>query len=204
MNLHRTSGRPDWEKIKPQDRSFFQRLAVSTHGIISPANVITLIGFLLLVYGLMMIVRDEYWPGLVMLVIGRLLDVVDGMVAEATSTKSPLGEMFDAGVDKIGTLLTILILIVCNVAPWGLMAALVIPQVAISLVALYKKRRGEALHPTRPGKLSMATVWAGIAGILVSAALHNPVALVVAVDIVILVSCVLACYALWQYITNRG
>ncbi len=203
MNLHRTSRTPDWANVKVADRNIFQKVAAATGGVASPANIVTVIGLGMVVYGLVAILQQQFWAGLVLLVIGRLLDIVDGLVAEATHTKSPLGELFDAVADKIGTVLTIVALLYAGITHWWVIAGLIIPQILITLVILYKKSKGIGVHPTRQGKLSMAAAWAGIVGLLLAKALHDPFALIVAVYAIIAVSVVLGLYALWQYATDR-
>ncbi|MDB5167149.1 MAG: CDP-diacylglycerol-phosphatidylglycerol phosphatidyltransferase [Candidatus Saccharibacteria bacterium] len=203
MNLHRTSGKPDWENVKQVDRNIFQRLSAKTYGIISPANIITLIGLGIVIYGLIAILRQQFWLGLVLLAIGRLLDIIDGVVAESTQTKSPLGELFDAASDKVGTLLTIIVLIFAGITYWWVILALVIPQAVIPLVTFYKKTKGTNIHPTRQGKLSMATAWVGIVGLVIVKALNGFWPLAVGIYIVIGLSLTLGLYALWQYSTNR-
>jgi phosphatidylglycerophosphate synthase len=204
MNLHRTSGTPDWANVKVADRNVFQNLAAATRGIMSPANVITVIGLGIVVYGLVAIMQQQFWTGLVFLAIGRLLDIVDGLVAEATHTKSPLGELFDAVADKIGTLLTIAVLLIAGVAHWWAIMTLIVPQVAITLLILYKKSKGIGVHPTRQGKLSMAAAWMGIVGLLLAKALDNPAVLTAAVYAIVASSVILGLYALWQYVTDRN
>jgi phosphatidylglycerophosphate synthase len=172
-------------------------------GVVSPANIITVVGLGMVIYGLGVILHHQFWLGLVLLVIGRLLDIADGLVADATQTKSSLGELFDAAADKIGTLLTIVVLIAAGVTYWWVITALILPQVIIPLVILYKKYKGIKVHPTRQGKLSMAATWVGIPGLLLSKALHDPIVLVVAVYGVITISLALGLYALWQYATGR-
>jgi len=203
MNLHRTSGTPDWEKVAPAKRNIFQKISAATHGVASPANVITVIGLGIVIYGLILLLQQQYWVGLVLLAVGRLLDVVDGIVAEATGTKSPLGELFDAVADKIGTILTILALIFAGITYWWVIAALIIPQAVIPLVIFYKKQKGISVHPTRQGKLSMATAWVGIVGLLVEKALNDFQPLAIGVYVIIGVSLALGLYALWQYATGR-
>jgi phosphatidylglycerophosphate synthase len=204
MNLHRTSGTPDWANVKVADRNVFQNLAAATRGIMSPANVITVIGLGIVVYGLVAIMQQQFWTGLVFLAIGRLLDIVDGLVAEATHTKSPLGELFDAVADKIGTLLTIAVLLIAGVAHWWVIMALIVPQIAITLLILYKKSKGVGVHPTRQGKISMAAAWMGIVGLLLAKALDNPAMLSAAVYAIIASSVILGLYAFWQYATGRN
>ena len=204
MNLHRTSGTPDWATVKAADRNVFQNMAAATGGIVSPANIITVIGLGMVIYGLVSILQQQFWAGLVLLVSGRLLDIVDGLVAEATHTKSPLGELFDAAADKIGTLLTIVVLLFADITHWWVIMALIAPQILITLVILYKKSKGIGVHPTRQGKLSMAAAWAGIVGVLLAEALLDPLALTLAVYTILAVSVILGLYALWQYATDRN
>lgn len=203
MNLHRVSGKSDWENVAPSDRSLWQKIAAATMGIVSPANVITIVGLGIVIYGLGAILNQQVLVGLVVLVVGRLLDIVDGAVAEATHTKSAVGELFDAAVDKIGTLLTVVVLITADITYWWVIVTLILPQVIIPLVILYKKYKGVRVHPTRQGKLSMATVWGGIAGLLLAKALDDPLALMISVYGLIAASLLLGLYALWQYATDR-
>ncbi len=203
MNLHRVSVKSDWENVASTERNLFQKVAAVTRGIVSPANILTVVGLGMVIFGLGLVLHQQFWSGLILLVIGRLLDIADGLVADATQTKSSLGELFDATADKIGTLLTIVVLIVAGVTYWWVIAALILPQVIIPLVILYKKYKGIKVHPTRRGKLSMAATWAGIPGLLLSKALHDPIVLVFAVYGVIAVSLALGLYALWQYATGR-
>lgn len=204
MNLHRTSGAPDWANVKAADRNIFQKMAAATKGIASPANIITVIGLGIVVYGLVAILQQQFWMGLVFLAIGRLLDIVDGLVAEATHTKSPLGELFDAVADKIGTLLTIAVLLIAGVTHWWVIMALIVPQIAITLLILHKKSKGIGVHPTRQGKVSMAVAWVGIVGLLLAKALGDPGTLTAAVYAVIASSVILGLCALWQYATDRN
>lgn len=203
MNLHRASKKADWEVVAPSQRNFFQSLAASTNGFVSPANIITVIGLGVVIYGLFALLNGDYLVGLIALVGGRLLDIVDGVVAEATKTKSSLGELFDAAADKIGTLLTIIVLFVIAIADWWVLVALLIPQVVIPLLIFYKKQKGIGVHPTRPGKLSMAATWVGIAGLIAVKAFDGFAPLAITVYLVIGISLVLGIYASWQYATGR-
>ena len=52
-----------------------------------------------------------------------------------------LGELLDATIDKVCTFLTIIILPVAHIAHWWIIVSLLIPQAAITIVILYKRRR---------------------------------------------------------------
>jgi phosphatidylglycerophosphate synthase len=202
MNLHRTSGSADWEVVSRKSHNFFQKLAVKTRGWITPANLISVLGLGLVFFGLLAIVYQQVWWGLGMIVIGRLLDIVDGVVADFTGTKSPLGEKFDAIIDKAGTLLTIIVLLLLGTVNWWLIVALALPQIATAILIVYKKSRGIGVHPTPAGKLSMAFVWIGIVGLLAMMASELLIIAVVTYAAIGL-SVVLGIYALYQYMTGR-
>lgn len=204
MNLHRTAKQPEWESTSPAEHSFFQRVAAKTNGIVTPGNGVTVIGFGLVLYGLGMILADDIIAGSVLIVVGRLLDIADGLLAEATRTKSPLGELFDAAADKLGTVLTLIVLIVSGIAsPW-IIAALAIPQVIILAIVFYKRQKGIGIQPTRFGKLSMALVWVAIAGVCLIEGFGSTFWLVALVYSSVITSAVLGVGAIWQYATGRG
>lgn len=203
MDLHRTTGKADWEAVKPINRNAFQKIAAATGGIITPANFVTILGLALTAYGLVLITQKYFWLALVILGVGRLLDIADGYVADGTQTKSPVGEMLDASVDKVVTLLTAVVLIIADVAPWWVIAALILPHVIIPFVVFYKKLHGIKIHPSRQGKLSMATAWFGIGGLIVLQAMPGFEPLAAVVYALIGASLGLGLYALWQYSTGR-
>jgi cardiolipin synthase len=203
MNLHRSSKQPDWDIIPESDRTPIQQLAKATNGLVTPPNIITVLGLGIVIVGLLFIVNQDYWTGLVLVAVGRLLDIVDGIVADKTGTKSSVGEIFDSAADKTGTILTVIAIIFAGIAEWWIIAALLIPQIVIPIVSFYKKRNGNGVHPTRTGKISMALAWVGIVGLLIVTAMGNaPLALAV-VNVCIVISFVLGMIALWQYVTNR-
>lgn len=205
MNLHRTGKLAEWESVSADKRTIIQTIAFKTKGIVTPPNIITVIGVGLVVYGLIALLQESYWIGLASLIVGRLLDIADGLAAEATKTKSPLGELFDATADKIGTILTIIALFIGNFTFWWILVALFLPQLLIALVSIHKKRQKAPIHPTLAGKLSMATLWAALVGFILAAALDSGTfgALSILSYIAAGWSTVLAITALWQYSTEK-
>ena len=204
MNLHRASTQADWQAIKPTERNLFQRVAAATMGVVSPGNVISLVGFILVIIGLSYLLDERYLLSLVLLAVGRLLDVADGAVAEATGTKSPLGEIVDATIDKLVTVMTVIAILLTDLAAWWVVAALVILQISIGLVVFIRRSRGSRIHPTRTGKLSMATAWIGIVGLILIEALNGQLVVVSTVYGFIVLSLVLGVVALCQYATFRA
>lgn len=171
MKLHRTNNRPDWESTDNKDRNVWQRMAAATNGIVTPGNLATFIGIALVVAGLLEILKENYWLGSVLIIIGRLCDLLDGWLAESTKTKSPLGELLDASIDKLGTILTIVVFYVAALAPWWVLTALLLPHIVIIFISLNARRQKVTLHPSRTGKLSMAAVWAALFGLVLIQAL---------------------------------
>jgi phosphatidylglycerophosphate synthase len=203
MNLHRTAALPDWESIPPAKRTLVQQLAAKTGGIVTPPNLISLIGFIIVLYGLVSLLQQEFLAGLIALLAGRLLDIVDGWVADMTGTKSPLGELIDAAIDKIGTFLTLIVLYTAGVSEWWLLTLLLVPQIIISLLSFYKRYKKASIHPTRIGKLSMAGLWASISLLLLAEVMGLEWFSAVTVVVTIL-SSLLGFIAFWQYLTGRG
>lgn len=203
MNLHRTNGQPDWEDMDPAEYNAYQRVAAATHGVVTPANLITLIGLGMVLVGLAVIFQQQLWVGLGLVLGGRLLDVIDGLVADKTRTKSPLGELWDATADKLGTLLTIVTLWYGGIVNGWVIVALCTPQLLIPLVVYINRRRGTYIHPTRMGKIGMATTWVSIGMLFAGSALGAPVVLMTAAYVVAALAVVMTIYALWQYTTGR-
>lgn len=172
MDLHRSSSMPDWASVPESKKNKWQRLAATTNGVVTPPNVITMIGFAVVLFGLCEILLQHFWLGGLSLGFGRLLDIADGLVAEYTSTKSPLGELLDATIDKIGTFLTMIVFFIASIAPRPLLILLLLPQVVISAISLAATHRHIRLHPSRTGKLSMASMWVSLVGYVFVRGLH--------------------------------
>ena len=101
MNLHRANNVADWEKIESSRRNRFQKIAAATGGIVTPGNALSFIGGAFVGAGLVDVYRGENTRrGVWKIGIGRAIDVIDGIAADKSGTKSPLGEAVDATVDK--------------------------------------------------------------------------------------------------------
>ena len=167
MKLHRTSGQPDWAGIDKSKYNFWQLLAAKTSGVITPGNIVTIVGLVLVIAGFIALVRQDYWLALTLVMVGRGLDLVDGWLAELTQTKSPLGEIMDATVDKLETIGVIIVLAVTEIAPRWVLAALAVPHVMIAIISILVRIQGKGLHPSRVGKVSMALLWLAVGGFIV-------------------------------------
>lgn len=162
IDLHRVGKRPDWELIPKEKRNVWQRIAARTKGILTPANVTSVAGAALVGLGLWRIYFDDLSLGLVLIAIGRAADILDGAVAQATGTKSNVGEALDASVDKLTIIAALGILISSGAIP--VFAAILITTrngiiIGLSLLAKIRKK---VLHPSRAGKLAGGLEWISI------------------------------------------
>ena len=206
MNLHRLVDKSDWATTNPKDYNAAQKIAASTKGIITPGNIATLIGFLIVLYGLFMLIQQELLLGAAALAIGRIFDILDGAIADITKTKNNIGEFFDATIDKISTLLTIGVIFATQANLWLMLALLILPHVFISLIVVYKRSKGQKLHPTRIGKISMALAWVAILGLVISPLIttHWSQLFAAIVYMILFTSSLLGFYAAWQYLQERA
>ncbi len=202
MNLHRINGVADWEHTPVAEHNYWQRLAVSTHGMVTPGNLTSLAGFLISLAGIVSLFYEAYWFALLAILVGRCLDLLDGFLAEKTSTKSPLGELVDATVDKVITLAAVFSLYVLGLASGPLLLVLFAPQVLITVCTLIGRTQQVHLHPALTGKWSMALVWVVLLGLVLAHAgdFSTQRILIITAWIVAFTSAALAGHALWGYI----
>jgi phosphatidylglycerophosphate synthase len=203
MQLHRTTGTPDWETVPIAKRNRWQTLAARTHGVFTPGNIVTLGGLVLVGIGLYAVARQHYWLGLSFVGAGRLSDLLDGWLAESTGTKSPLGELLDAGADKLGTFATIIVFYTSHLAPWWIVTALLLPHVMISASTLIAQHKHRRLHPSQAGKISMALSWLCLVGFVLLRALHATHSLFMPILAVLsLATSLLGSYVAVRYVTK--
>lgn len=201
MNLHRASNKPEWEPVPAAKRNRWQKAAARTRGILTPPNVVTVIGAVVALLGLILLLRHSFWLGGSLVMVGRLLDIVDGWLAQRTGTKSPLGEMMDASVDKIVTGLTIIVGFIIPLASWWLLVLILLPQAIVVIIVAIARARRAHFHPTRPGKTSMFLLWVSLVGFVVVKALGYawPQPLAVLIDLTAISSAIVGFFAAWQY-----
>jgi phosphatidylglycerophosphate synthase len=159
MQLHRTTGRPDWEYIPAPARTYWQRAAAATNGFVTPANLCSLLGLAVSIAGLITIMRHRHLTGAVLLAIGRLADLADGLIAARTGTKSPLGEIVDASIDKIVAALALCTIFVAGLAPWLIVGAIALQQTLNTIISYIARQRRVSLHPSMSGKIATALQW---------------------------------------------
>jgi len=154
MNLHRAGTEGQWAGIEPEKRNFWQKIAAKTGGVITPANILDAACFALFLSGAHDAHKGRTVRSIVKLGLSRLGDIADGHLAEATETKSPLGEGIDVILDKIEIALIAPINIRRGSLPARASIYLATQNIANTAVSLYGKSRGAEMHTSLEGKLS--------------------------------------------------
>ncbi len=191
MNLHRIEGQPEWAGVKPGNMNIWQKVASRSGGILTIGNYFSLLGLLSVPFGLSLILNGRYIIGVVILLLGRLCDLLDGYLADKTGTKSPLGEKVDAVFDKISTALAFFVLAVSGLLAWWVVLFLVLPHVVVAVMAVAIYLKGAILHPSLLGKLSMAAGWLAMLAFVMVLAFETGVLhglLIVAAYLLLLIS----------------
>lgn len=126
-------------------------MKVSRADVFTPANAISLIGLVLTIYGSFNLTSLS---GVLLLGLGRFIDIFDGKVARATHTSS-FGATLDATCDKIGIAFLVPAVWLADIAPLWLLVYILaqnILNVIISLIALGHKG---AVSSSKAGKYAM-------------------------------------------------
>ena len=160
LNLH-TAKVADWEK-EGGPHNIWQKIASKSYGALTPANLASIAGGIIAVYGLFLIANEEVLSGLLLVAIGRIADLVDGLIAEYTKTKSPLGELVDVTMDKIVLALALIVFVSISLIPWPIIAVVALQNIANVVISLAAKLKKKVIHPSSYGKLATALSWVAI------------------------------------------
>jgi diacylglycerol kinase family enzyme/phosphatidylglycerophosphate synthase len=161
MDMHTPKAKPDWHYKPSSQLSRWQSLAVYSRGLITPGNLVSLFGLILVIFGSKNLYYGETTNGLLLILIGRIMDILDGIVADLTETKSRKGEIIDTAADKLGVLVTILAAQGAGLFNSVLFTALILHHAYIVLFSSIYARRYN-LHTVRSGKIAMFMSWAAI------------------------------------------
>ena len=173
MDMHQAGDKPDWAMIPPNKRNFWQQFAADTQGFGTPGNALSVIGFMCVLCGLWIVVTRSLWEGTILISIGRIADLVDGMIAHRTGTKSPFGRLLDASLDKAGALLSLFIFAAVGVLPIWIAAFIAAQNITNIALSTYAPWRHTLLKPSLAGKLSTAAFWLTIVGFVGATLLHE-------------------------------
>ncbi len=171
-DLHTSGTIPQWEQIsEPQHR--FQKVARETYGVVTPANAVTVAGFVLVISGLIDLSRGNRRKAITKIAAGRSLDLVDGAVAKATGTMSPLGEALDAGLDKVSMAASLAVLHKSEDLPKGLLRLFAARDLGMAVLTVVGKLRGVHPHPNEASKTATFHQWMAAGSMLIAAELND-------------------------------
>lgn len=171
MKLHQSGKEAEWIATPIEARTFWQRLAYRTHGTVTPGNITSVLGGVLVFWGLY-IVHTQATFGILLVIVGRLADIADGILADRSKTKSPLGEAVDATMDKF-TAAGVLIIFVHDAMLPLIPALCIAVQLGLNAaLALYARVRHITMHPSKFGKISAFIAWGALLLFPVASRLH--------------------------------
>lgn len=171
MNLHRVGDRPDYYDDSTT-LSSIQELALVSHGIITPANAVTLGGLALTINGLRDLDRgDRSFKPIMKVLAGRALDVADGFVADYFKTKSSVGEAADSLADKLAAFYAFKVLYNKSqekVMPMPFLQYVVAQNSLNSIFTVAAKLSGKNVHSSFSGKIATTAQWTAIGSYLIA------------------------------------
>ncbi|WP_285726558.1 CDP-alcohol phosphatidyltransferase family protein [Psychromicrobium xiongbiense] len=147
---------------------------VSHDRILTVPNMLTVIRFLgVPLFVWLVLAERQYGWGVVVLVVMGGTDWVDGYVARRFDQASRLGRVLDPLSDRIALIAVAITLVIAEVAPWWLLAVIVIPDAVLTATSLLFFR----WHPDLPvsiiGKLRTAALLIGTPLLLLAKAISD-------------------------------
>lgn len=126
-------------------------IKIKRRDVLTPANAISLIGLAMTMYGAINITALH---GVLLLGLGRLIDIFDGKLARATHT-SQLGGLIDATCDKIGIVFLVTAIWVNELAPYWILIYVLLQNALNVLITLLSTFRGAETSSSKNGKYAM-------------------------------------------------
>jgi|AntRauTorckE6833_2_1112554.scaffolds.fasta_scaffold00037_7 phosphatidylglycerophosphate synthase len=162
MDLHYSNKKPDWYFTEPTDRNTWQRIAQATHGFVTPGNILSLSGLILVLFGAIRVSGDSAFIGLLTIAIGRILDLADGYIANKTGTKSRLGEAVDSTADKIASVIVFALFAIVGIMAFWQILLLFLLQLINAVSTLGAKKQSVPIQTSKIGKYATLLQWVTI------------------------------------------
>lgn len=164
----------EWESLDDTSRyNLAQKMAAKTKGFFGPASLVTLAGIAKTLYGSYAYANGNYVQGLGLTLAGRADDLLDGLVAKATKTRSKNGALLDASADKIGAAAALGTLTYTRELHPALAVGAAITQGAIAIENAKINQRGAKATPNLAGKIAMFALSSGSIAYMGASALHE-------------------------------
>lgn len=162
MSLHRAGKMPDWEKIPESQRNGWQKLAAKTRGVVTPGNIVSWTGAVLVGAGLYQVAKGNKKLGGALVIAGRGCDLGDGKAADMTGTKGPVGEATDAGLDKAEAIAALVTLAVAGIMDKDRAVSVGTQNLANIALGMISRIKDQEVHPSRSGKDGTMAQWTAI------------------------------------------
>lgn len=166
VKLHTSFNHSDWSVADPANWNLWQKIAAATRGIITPGNIVSCGGAILVLVGLFHLTHDVTLSGVLLVATGRLADAIDGYIADKTQTKSLIGEAIDSTMDKLVAIATLITIFAYELLPLLVIFIIASHTILNSLIAIFGRLRKVRLHPSLLGKLATFMMWLTILGFL--------------------------------------
>lgn len=123
-------------------------MTITKKDIFSPANAVSILGLLLTIWGSLHI---SSLAGVLILGVGRFIDIFDGKIARATHV-SPLGALVDATCDKIGIAFLVPAIWIAGIAPYWLLIYILAQNILNVILSSLTAARKSVPAASRYGK----------------------------------------------------
>ncbi|MDI3329199.1 MAG: CDP-alcohol phosphatidyltransferase family protein [Micrococcus sp.] len=124
-------------------------------------NVITILRFCLVPVFVWLVASERHLAAFIVLVVLSSTDWVDGYIARRFNQVSTVGQWLDPLADRLSLGVVAVTLMATGIAPWWLVAALVVPDVVLGVTALILFRGSPELEVTVLGKVRTALLLIG-------------------------------------------
>lgn len=145
--------------------NLWQELSAATYGFVTPGNIISFIGGVLIVLGFLQIVNESWFTGVVLVGLGRLMDILDGHFARLTKTTNTLGEFVDVVTDKLVALFALVVILRHELIPAFIILLIAFQNIVnVAAFSIAARRKSDKLgtHVSRFGKLATFYSWVTI------------------------------------------
>src|SRR6266571_1334975 len=126
-------------------------MKIYSRDLFTPANLITLIGLALTIFGA---TRLNTIAGLIVVIIGKAFDLLDGPIARRTHA-SQFGANMDTTADKLTGLTIIAAAYHFKLAPVLFLAYVFLQHFIVSVISVIAEFRGKHISVTQAGKHNM-------------------------------------------------
>ena len=130
--------------------------------VLTLPNLLTIVRFLgVPLFVWLVLGKQEYGYGALVLVIMGGTDWVDGYIARRFNQMSNLGRVMDPIADRLALIAVAVTLVIAGVLPWWYLTALLVPDAVLLTLSLYYFRSHPDLPVSRTGKIRTALLLVG-------------------------------------------